>query len=150
MANWLDNVSTDFLSILTSMGDGTDISLQSPSYVTTSDGDQTITYSTESTLKGVVQMRNAQERDQDERLQGRLFYWVYCDTVIDVKTDWRILYGSLALNIEEVYPLSAGLTVREFRCTEVLSYESFIIDRIEEDGTTRLQEDGITRITEGG
>jgi head-tail adaptor len=120
MSNWLDNVSTDFLSILTSMGDGIDVTLQKRVYSTNADGEQTITYSTVETGKGVVQNHSAQEREQDERLQGRLFHWIFFDTSEDVKPDWRFLVGSKVYNIEEPYALAEGVTVSEFRCTQVL------------------------------
>lgn len=120
MSNWTDSVSGDFLSILVSLGDGIDITLQKPTYTSNSDGDQVITYVTVETGKAVVQNHSAQEREQDERLQGRLFHWIFYDTSEDVKPDWRFLVNGKAYNIEEPYPLYEGLTVSEYRCTEVL------------------------------
>ena len=115
---WLDNVSTDFADII---GDvGSSISLQKPTYTFNADRESVKTWVGVETGQAVVEMRNGQERDQDERLQGRLFHWVFYDTDEDVKPDWRFLVGALVLNVEEVFPITQGVTVREFRCTQVL------------------------------
>lgn len=115
---WLTQVSTDFADIIGDIGSA--ITLQKPGYTTNADGEQVITYVNVETGNAVVEMRNAQERDQDERLQARLFHWVFYDTDEDVKPDWRFLVGSLVLNIEEPFPITNGVSVREFRCTQVL------------------------------
>lgn len=115
---WLSQVSTDFSDII---GDiGSTVTLQKPSYTSNADREQVITWVDVETGSAVVEMRNAQERDQDERLQGRLFHWVFYDTTEDVKPDWRFTVDSLVLNIEEPFPITNGVTVREFRCTQVL------------------------------
>lgn len=116
---WLDNVSTDFADIISDIGSS--ITLQKPVYTFNDDRESVKTWQTVETGNAVVEMRNAQERDQDERLQGRLFHWVFYDTNEDVKPDWRFLVGSLVLNIEEPFPITQGVTVREFRCTQVLT-----------------------------
>lgn len=115
---WLDNVSTDFADII---GDiGSTITLQKPSATINADRETVNTWVEVETGKAVVEMRNAQERDQDERLQGRLFHWVFYDTTEDVKPDWRFIVGAQVLNIEEPFPITNGVSVREFRCTQVL------------------------------
>jgi len=116
---WLDYVSTDFADII---GDiGSTITLQKPTHARNADGETVPTWVEVETGNAVVEMRNAQEREQDEQLQGRLFHWVFYDTTEDVKPDWRFLVGSLVLNIEEPFPITNGVTVREFRCTQVLT-----------------------------
>jgi len=118
VADWLSLVSTDFADIIGEIGSA--ITLQKPTYSQNADGESVVSWSTVETGNAVVEMRNAQEREQDERLQGRLFHWVFFDTSEDVKPDWRFLVGAQVLNIEEPFPLTQGVTVREFRCTQVL------------------------------
>lgn len=125
MSDWRDNVSGDFLSILSSLGNGDTVSLQSPGYTINTDRESVVSYTEQESGYGCVQMRNGIEYDRDERLQGRLYHSVFYDTSLDVKPDWRFVVtginGSIILNIEEVYQLGEGVTVREFRCTQVLN-----------------------------
>jgi len=115
---WLDNVSTDFADIISDIG--STITLQKPTYTLNDDRESVKTWVEVETGQAVVEMRNAQELDQDERLQGRLFHWVFYYTTEDVKPDWRFIVGSQVLNIEEPFPITQGVSVREFRCTQVL------------------------------
>ena len=115
---WLDNVSIDFADIIADIG--STITLQKPVDSINADGEAVPTWTDVETGQAVVEMRSAQSREQDEQLQGRLFYWVFYDTTEDVKPDWRFIVGAQVLNIEEPFPIAHGVTVREFRCTQVL------------------------------
>jgi head-tail adaptor len=116
---WIaDEVALDLLDDIADAGPDA-ITVQTYTETISTSGQTSRAWATLETGDALVTVRNGREFLQDEKLTGRVFYDVFYVTDTAITPDMRILYGSQVLNIEEVFPLSAGTTAKQLRCVEV-------------------------------